>query len=410
MKMQKTILQLFTGGTLALGTSVGACADNVGIATDNPWPEYVQTAEGERSQPINLSEVWTVDEFGYLAVPYSAIGWGVDNEDVREGSRTTLSVQLVNGEGAESVFASNMEGAGCVPLTTWGFRRGVYRLRHLVSVGGQVDESQTLEARFSFENVPSSAPTQKELLDALAAPEGVDFDIVKDEQYRWRPTGGRTDGLAAAADATSRLTLAFYGNGELNFEYSLSSAELHVSVDGNSIELDATDGWSPFAIPVSGAGSHSIVFEATVAGGGSARIRNLSWKGDWMIATSESASVQVDLRSGKIKVVNHRDDLFPFVYSSTNFTGAAGADAESIARVSVVRLTGEGDNPLEWAEDSQTIRVLKEGKGEGTVRWGGKSGVWKVKFEIEGLGGIVHDEWVILDLRKFGKGLVLFLI
>lgn len=408
MKAEMAILPLF----VACATTLGAVAedDNVlGVETSNPWPEVVTVAAGERSQAIDLSEIWMCEAFGCMAIPFSAEGWGVDGEDVRQGTRAALSVQLANGEGPEEVFARDLTGSGDVIWRNWSLEKSVYRLRHRISVDGRDDELQTLEARFSFTGLPDDAPTETEITEALVVADGADVVLVKDEGYLWRPIGGMGSGLAAASDETSRLTLAVCGEGILNLEYVMSSATLRVLVDGVANELTVADRWLPLTITVKGSGCHVVVFDATVVGAGVAKVRNLSWQGDGMMAAAESARSSVDFRQGPVLAVKR---IFPFAYSSTNFTGCAGATSASTARVTVVQLTGTGDDVSGWTEEVPGfVQTLVNKKGEGTVVLKHVRGgiVLKVTHEIFEKGVLVRSESRILDLRKYaGMGLILF--
>ena len=119
--------------------------------------------------------------------------------------------------------------------------------------------------------------------------------------------------------------------------------------------------------------------------------------------------IVLDLREGAL-VILKCSDLFPFVYSSTNFTGLAGTDARSTARITITRLQGEGDDLESWTSVPNTEKVLlADVAGEGSVAWHGRKGVWKAELTILTEGQEARRQTRILDLRNYvGPGLVLF--
>ena len=121
--------------------------------------------------------------------------------------------------------------------------------------------------------------------------------------------------------------------------------------------------------------------------------------------------IVLDLREGALVILKCAD-LFPFVYSSTNFTGLAGTDARSVARITITRLQGEGDDLESWTPVPNTEKVLQtDVAGEGSVVWHGRKGVWKAEFTIRTEGQEVIRQPRILDLRNYvGPGLVLFVM
>ena len=121
--------------------------------------------------------------------------------------------------------------------------------------------------------------------------------------------------------------------------------------------------------------------------------------------------IVLDLREGALVILKCAD-LFPFVYSSTNFTGLAGTDARSVARITITRLQGEGEDLESWTPVPNTEKVLQtDVAGEGSVVWNGRKGVWKAVFTILTEGQEVIPQSRILDLRNYvGSGLVLFVM
>lgn len=118
--------------------------------------------------------------------------------------------------------------------------------------------------------------------------------------------------------------------------------------------------------------------------------------------------VKLDSRSG-VRTVIGLSEIFPFAYSQTNFTGVAGADAQSRATVSVAQLSGEGEDVSAWTQEvAGTRRVLISASGEGTVKWSPTRGVWRAEFVIRNGDEVVHEESAFFDLRRLATGLVIF--
>ena len=118
--------------------------------------------------------------------------------------------------------------------------------------------------------------------------------------------------------------------------------------------------------------------------------------------------VKLDSRSG-VRVVMQRSDIFPFAFSQTNFTGIASADAQSVATISVIQLSGEGEDVSEWTQEIDgTRQVLMSDRGEGTVKWSPKRGVWRAEFAIRNEDAILHEESALFDLRHLAQGIVIF--
>ena len=116
-----------------------------------------------------------------------------------------------------------------------------------------------------------------------------------------------------------------------------------------------------------------------------------------------SGEFQVDLRKGEVRVPVRMQEVMPFSYSSTNWTGVAGVSGEPFAVVQIVELT-EGsdlDDVKTWKPTGAT-NILYDAHGEGTLRWRPKKGVWKAEFRIltANTRKEKHREEVWLDLRK----------
>ena len=168
--------------------------------------------------------------------------------------------------------------------------------------------------------------------------------------------------------------------------------------------------------------THVIEFVTELSGGNSAALKNVRWVDmDNRFGGGESGDCAVELREG-VLVVRRANELMPFTWSSTNFTGNAlvkntgfiSIDPQSVVSVRVVQVTGEGDDLSQWTtEVAGTEKTLvAEQQGEGTVKWKHvKPGVWKADLVIKTNGSETYRETRILDLRNYaGPGLVLFVM
>lgn len=96
---------------------------------------------------------------------------------------------------------------------------------------------------------------------------------------------------------------------------------------------------------------------------------------------------------------NHALDLY-------RFSGEGGAPAGQFsARITVVQVTGEGDDVSTWTEEVPgTAKTLMQRADEGEVAWYAQRGVWRVTFEL--LFGtekyLFHTETQVFDLRQLG--------
>ena len=185
--------------------------------------------------------------------------------------------------------------------------------------------------------------------------------------------------------------------------------------------MDAAADWTGAELSVDGAlVAHVIEFETELSGG-FAGIKNVRWVDvDDRFGGGQGAGGAVDLREG-VLVVRRANELMPFAWSSTNFTGVIEIglgetrkiDPQSVASVRVVQVTGAGDDVSQWAtEVAGTAKTLvAEKQGEKTVKWKGvQPGVWKAELVIAPPAGEAYRETRILDLRKYvGQGMLFFL-
>ena len=111
--------------------------------------------------------------------------------------------------------------------------------------------------------------------------------------------------------------------------------------------------------------------------------------------------VRMDLQKG-VRTPKRLADVLPFVYSSTNWLGdVVNVSAESVARVTIVQLTGEGDDVTTWTDVvPNTFKELVKKPGEGEVKWRARKGVWKAAFDILNNDTSIRTEEAIFDLRN----------
>ena len=370
--------------------------------------------------PLDLSEVWgVIPGNDMLPILWSSLGWG-DVAEPESGKSVTLEIVRQTTGGEATILASGLKGF----RQTYGWSlRGVtdqsFGFRHVV-IGGSPLETP-MNASFSIEKGLIL------LREALRPDDGSgwDYTFAIDEINGWEPIDGPGEGIKASA-GTSSFAFVVGGRGTFLFDYALGGGSWTITVDGAPVQETpgAASDWSPFqfAIDASGRSSHTIVFTATLSGDDDfAWIRNVRWRdADWRTGAGAGSGAAVDLREG-VLVAYRADELMPFAWSSTNFTGNAlvegrgfvAIDPQSVASVRVVQVTGAGDDVSQWTtEVSDTEKTLvAEKQGEKTVKWKGvQPGVWKADLVITTGGDEAYRETRILDLRDYTPpGLLFFL-
>ena len=373
-------------------------------------------AQGE----IDLSEVWDKRIVNDEPILWSSLGW----EHVAEPeSGKTVTLQLVPGIGSSQTLASGLKGHRRTYFWTPGeVTEKVYNIRHSV-IGGSPLEN--LNACFSFENCIQEAPSAADVHAAMRS-DGVvvlEYLIANDAANWWALIGGPGEGIAAPKGVSS-FKITVEGSGCFRFDYTLAGGTWTVKVDGVVVRtMDVAADWTGVEVPVSGAlVAHVIEFATELSEGDSAALKNACWvEADDRFGGGQCSAGATDLREG-VLVVRRPNDLMPFTWSSTNFTGNAlvkdtgfvSIDPQSVASVRVVQVTGEGEDVSQWTtEVAGTEKVLISKKpGEGLVRWhGAKAGVWKAEFAILTGDNQVYTEKRILDLRNYsGSGLMIFVM
>ena len=105
----------------------------------------------------------------------------------------------------------------------------------------------------------------------------------------------------------------------------------------------------------------------------------------------------VDLREGGVLVYDSSRDIPAIAYSSTNFTGLAGTDATSVAKVTRCRMKKTGDDPAEWIEIASSEKTMIDRIGEGVKNFGPYPDILKFTFTISSGGASVQTFSRIVD-------------
>ena len=365
-------------------------------------------AAGESaSAKIDLSDVWNKTDADPVAVAYSAVGWD-RAERAADGSTVILLLEPANGSQSPTTLQSGLTGRSAWSWALAGLETTVYRLSHFVVREGVTNEAETLQAFFDFTDNPYMRIDDAKVTAAMSAETTLPFSIVNDEQHPWIPVSMSAPmGIKAPANASSSFDIVVDGSGALTFDYVLTGGAVLTSLDGATAETLAT-GEDSVSVSIPGRGRHVFRFLATLGAEDALTVLNVRWvETDVAYAKTRSALVCYDLRTG-VRMPKRYQELLPFVYSPTNFTGCVGADETSFARVSVVQVTGDEEAGIEsWTnaenEVAGTLKVLKASASvEGAVEWTGATrAIWKATFEIRTGGDTVYTENAFFDLRKY---------
>ena len=418
----------FILGTLAFAPLL-AFGDEL-VPTPAYWSGESDHTDIVVSMPIDCRKAFTVaklvDEPALQGLMYSALGWVRDAaaDPTRTVTVTAQGGRLVNGafsadDSEPETLLPATEGEGTFDWHVVELSKKVFRLTHTVKKNTVVDASATLYGYLDFTACEGRA-SQADVEAAVLRTGSYRLSVVQDELWPWQPinvaqtrSGIKTDSSLGQGVSTT-TAFAFTGCGNLRYDYALAGGALEVSVDGLIVATyDApTAGWTFVQVELANDGAHEIVFRYTAAGGGAtAAIRDVYVRqsdGDWMEGVLPN--VRADLRTG-VRAPKRLAQVLPFQYSSTNWVGdVAGARATSVAKVTIVQLTGDDPDVAKWTTElPETTKVLKEGIGEGEVPWKAKKGVWKATFEILNDAKSIHKETVIFDLRdSSSNGLLIF--
>ena len=384
------------------------------------WDDGSASGGAAAPHALDLSDVWDKRNVNDEPILWSSLGW----EDVAEAEGgKTVTLQLIPlSAGEEETLRSGLTGHLETDYWTPGeVTKQVYNIRHVI-VGGSPMETD-LNAYFSFENYDHVAPREQDVRAAIRFGDGTgwDFGIANDAENWWDLAGGPGEGIEAPEGA-STLTFTVDGHGTFLFDYALEGGAWKVKVDGVEVRtLDAAADWTGAELPMDERlVTHVIEFETELSDGDIAALKNVRWVDtDDCFGDGRAGTGAADLREG-VLVVRRSNELMPFTWSSTNFTGNAlvkdtgfiPIDPQSVASVRVVQVTGAGDDVSQWTEEvAGTEKTLvAEQQGEGAIRWKGvQQGVWKAELVIATGGSETYRETRILDLRKYSEqGLVFF--
>lgn len=385
------------------------------------WDDGSASGGAVARHALDLSDIWDKRNVNDEPILWSSRGWG----DVAEESGKSVTLQLIPLlEGETQTLGSGLKGLRQTYIWAPGdVTKQVYNIKHSV-VGGSPLET-VLNAYFSFVNYDSDAPSAMDVHAAIRSDDGMGlkYGIANDTENWWTLMGGLGEGIAAPKGESS-FKITVEGSGHLSFDYVCIGGTWTVKVDGVAMRtMEGAADWMGADIPMDGAlVTHVIEFATNLSGGDSAALRNVRWiDADDCFGSGRVGSGSVDLREG-VLVVRRANELMPFMWSSTNFTGSAlvkntgfiSIDPQSVASVRVVQVTGEDDDPSQWTtEVVGTERTLvAERQGEGMVKWRGVNpGVWKAELVITSPAGEAYRETRILDLRNYiRQGLLLFVM
>ena len=352
-------------------------------------------------QAIDLSPCWTsVEDLAKIPLSYSSVGWGI--EDLPGES----TVRLDNVTGAVFNVQEGLTGRGVFPWVIRGIDRKVFHIQHVVTRGGVVRAEETLNAIFDYTDFFE----RNEQIKKAVVGHSQALSCRDDTIHPWSLLGGAGEGVSNAADG-AQLSFSFAGAGSFSVELAFASGSVVVMMDGVELETVAANAqWTQHVWPVVGFGRHTVTLR--YSGTSEIRVRNAVMNGcDCRVQPVASESSALDLRRG-VRKVRRYTEILPFTYSSTNWIGdVVGVTAASVARVTIVQLTGSDPDVVNWTEMVPgTFKELVKKTGEGEVKWRPKQGVWKATFDILNDDKSVRQESAILDLRNAsGCGLILML-
>lgn len=395
-----------------------------GAVVSSSWIGSEDLAEDVLATNVDCREVIPVASFESAALKgltYSSLGWDLDPAE--DASRTVTIVArpgtLAGGRftpdgGAEVTVLAETAGRGAVDWRLLTVEKKVYQLVHTVKAGGAVDAAETLYGYLDFTYCDRQA-TQDEFEAAVLAEFTHEIAAEQDADAPWQPVdwfaarSGVTTDAELESGTVTETRFSFSGIGVFAYEYALSGGTLEIVVDGQATELALTGGdWVAGSVPVTAGGAHTVVFAYQAAGDGSvAQLRRVRWDEPLLLTRTEvlQNGVPLDLREG-VRTPQLFAEVFPFEYSSTNWIGdVEGVGVGSVARVAIVRLTGEDPDVSTWTETvPKSSRELVRKAGEGQVRWNPRQGVWKATFDILNGDDSIHSETAIFDLRDAHGG------
>ena len=363
--------------------------------------------------------VASLDDKALKGLMYSANGWALNaaEDETRTATITAQAGTLADGVftpdgSAEVTVLSATTGEGTTDWIVTEISKKVYRLTHTSRKGWTVDDAGTCYGYLDFTHCVSYA-SQADVEAAVLGAITHKIAVIQDAVWPWQPidtavarSGIETNELLSRGETTT-TTFTFKGRGVLHYEYDLTGGMLEVVADGEVVSTFTaeTAGWVPCQVLFEGFGAHEVSFVYTAVGNYAvAAIRNVRWEVDDVSMWTQKGvdETRVDLREGPVRTPRNRDEVLPFAYSSTNWTGVAGATAESKAHVRIVQMTGSDPAVTNWTtEVAGTSRVLHDAPGEDAVSRKLKVGcVWKATFDILNGETSIYSEEAWFDLRQ----------
>ena len=414
---------------VAAVTALSAKADFVRECELNAVTDVLLTSAP--LQAVDLRTVFPVEKLkeepALKGLMYSALGFerGASADATRTAKITARAGALVNGifaydDSAEITVLPPTTGEGVVDWAETRISKKLYQLTHTVMKNG-VAEGAILYGYFDFTHCVMEIATQEEVEAAVFGAITHPIAVRQDDDSPWQPidtaevrSGIATDEWLKPEDKTA-TTFTFKGHGVLHYEYDLSGGTLEVVADGVVVSTFAQEiaEWASCQVSFAGHGAHEVSFVYTASGDAMAAIRNVRWEeqDEDSRTAGAGAGIRVDLQEG-VRTPKKFAQVLPFQYSSTNWIGnVIQVNAESVARVTIVQLTGTDSDVRNWTEEVPgTFRELVKKPGENAVNWRPKKGVWKATFDILNGEERIHQETAIFDLRNSnGVGLVLIL-
>jgi len=413
--MNKIIL-LAAGAIMLTASSWALTEDELVISTVE--------AHAETNMPLSLTTLWDIREIVTLGVRYSSVGWDLDPVSTGDGVRLTLIPLLDGVEVPEQarVLATGLTGRGTYDWTPTDMMRRQYVLRHEVLSGETVVAAETLNGRFTFENCEFETLTEDDMISALGRVTQP-YHVTNDVVHGWKMVNKAGDGLKTPTlsdGQSAQLDFYLAGAGTFYIDVALDmdagTGSVALVADGETVTT-VTEACAATTLSAAFAedGDHrvSVVF-ANASGAAKAVLTNARWTktpiadGGIPLCDDASEPFRTDFRQG-VRVITLPQEVLPFVYSCTNFTGLAGTTAASVAKVEIVKLEGEGGDVTAW-QPVGNVKTLVQASDEGAVVWKVKTGVWKATFTILTDAQAKLTETAYFDCRAVkGPGLAIFI-
>ena len=290
---------------------------------------------------LDLSESWTVTEVGPLVVPYSAVGWDIEDNGT-SGWAVTLELTPIAG-GNTSVVACDLAGRGTSSWDTSSVRNDAYVLRHYVRKNSTVEPIETLEAHLVFDREAAVRPleTLAAVAEASFSDAGRSCAVLAMGGSSWTAVGFAGDGVAGPAIGAATLTFALDGIGSFAFEYRCAAGEtLTVAVDGGEPrKLAVATDWKAARIAFGDVYAHTVVVSA--AGVGTA-VRGVRWD------TGRSSAGKIVQKALDLSDVWDKRDLDcePILWSSLGWADVAEEDGGKTVTLRLVQLSDGAEQIL----------------------------------------------------------------